>query len=66
MKDTIRFRLLIIAAVMLTALVLLQNIAEEYFMADLQGYIGRRLYYEQTISKKGLSEHKGMYWRQQE
>ncbi len=66
MKDTMKFRMIMIAAVLLTALVILQNIAKEYFMADIEGYLTRRLYYEQTISQKGLSEKKGMYWREQE
>ena len=51
---------------MLTALVILQNVAKEYFMADIEGYVKRRLYYERTISQKGLSEQKGMYWREKE
>jgi len=61
-----KFRMIIIAAVLLTALVILQNVAKEYFMTDIEGYITRRLYYERTISQKGLSEKKGMYWREQE
>lgn len=66
MRDTKKFRIIMIVAVMLTALVMLQNLAREYFMADMEGYVKRRLYYEQTISKKGLSEQKGMYWREKE
>jgi len=66
MRDTRKFNILIIAVVMLTALVILQNVAKEYFMADIEGYVKRRLYYERTISQKGLSEQKGMYWREKE
>lgn len=64
MTDQRKFRSLMVIAVMLTALVILQNIAKEYFMADIEGYVKRRLHYERTISQKGLSEHKGMYWRE--
>lgn len=66
MKDTRKFRVIMVAAVMLTAMVILHNVAQEYFMADMEGYVKRRLYYERTISQKGLSEKKGMYWREQE
>lgn len=66
MTEQRKFRTLIVIAVMLTALVILQNVAKEYFMADIEGYAKRRLYYERTISQKGLSEHKGMYWREKE
>jgi hypothetical protein len=66
MKDTRKFRLIMFIAVMLTAMVILQNVAKEYFMADIEGYVRRRLYYERTISQKGLSEQKGMYWKEQE
>lgn len=66
MTDQKKFRLVIFFAVALTALVLLQNVAKEYFMTDIEGYVRRRIYYEQTISQKGLSGKKGMYWREQE
>jgi len=66
MKDTRKFRMVMIVAVMLTALVILQNVAKEYFMADMEGYVKRRIYYERTISQKGLSEQKGMYWKEQQ
>jgi hypothetical protein len=66
MTEQKKFRLVIFFAVMLTALVILQNVTKEYFMADLEGYIRRRLYYERTISQKGLSEKKGMHWREQQ
>ncbi|MBI5632981.1 MAG: hypothetical protein HZA15_05830 [Nitrospirae bacterium] len=66
MTEQKKFRLVILFAVVLTALVILQNVAKEYFMADLEGYLTRRLYYERTISKKGLSGQKGMHWREQE
>ena len=66
MTEQRKFRTLMVIAVMLTALVILQNVAKEYFMADIEGYVKRRLYYERTISQKGLSEQKGMYWREKE
>jgi len=66
MTEQKKFRLVMFFAVMLTALVILHNVANEYFFTDMEGYFKRRLYYERTISKKGLSEQKGMYWREQE
>lgn len=66
MTEQKKFRLVIFFAVLLTALIILHNVAEEHFMADIEGYVKRRLYYERTISQKGLSEKKGMYWREQE
>jgi hypothetical protein len=66
MTEQKKFRLVMFFAVMLTALIILHNVAKEYFIADMEGYFKRRLYYERTISKKGLSEQKGMYWREQE
>jgi hypothetical protein len=44
------------------ALALVYNIASEYFLPDLEAYIARRVYFEQVISKKGLSMHKAKHW----
>ncbi len=66
MTEQKKFRLVMLIAVMLTVLIILQNVAKEYFMADIEGYVTRRLYYERSISPKGLSDYKGRYWREQE
>lgn len=65
-RDTRRFRRLIWAGTVLTLLVLFYNVFQESFLSDIESYIRRRLYYEQVISKKGLSLHEGQHWRQKE
>ena len=66
MTDIRKFRLLAILTTILVVLILSYNIFQEYFMSGIGGYIQRRIYYERTISKKGLSLHKGMYWKEKE
>ncbi|MEK6581291.1 MAG: hypothetical protein AABZ25_02775 [Nitrospirota bacterium] len=61
-----KFRLLAILTTILIVLILSYNILQEYFMPEIEGYLERRVYYEKVISKKGLSMHKGMYWKEKE
>ncbi|MBI4709552.1 MAG: hypothetical protein HY806_06105 [Nitrospirae bacterium] len=64
MTDIKKFKILIIATATLIALTLSYNILQEHLMPGIEGYLERKVYYENVISKKGLSLHKGMYWRE--
>lgn len=66
MSDRKKFKVLIILTTALTVLALSYNVLQVYFMPEIGGYIKRRVYYESVISKKGLSLHKGMYWKEKE
>lgn len=66
MKDKNKFKILILITTVLTVLILSYNVLSEYFMPEIEGYLERRIYYEKVISKKGLSLHKGMYWKEKE
>ncbi|MBI4689020.1 MAG: hypothetical protein HY754_01910 [Nitrospirae bacterium] len=66
MTDSGKFRILIFITTVLTVLILSFNMFEEYFMAGIGDYLKRRVYYEKVILKKGLSLHRGMYWKEKE
>jgi hypothetical protein len=66
MKDEKKFRMLIIISTLLIVFILSHNIFQEYFMTEIGGYLKRRIYYENVISKKGLTLHKAKYWRKME
>ena len=66
MTDKKKFKILAILATLLTVFILSYNVISEYFMPEIEGYLERRIYYEKVISKKGLSLHKGMYWKKKE
>ncbi len=66
MTDKKKFKLLAILATLLTVFILSYNVISEYFMPEIEGYLERRIYYEKAISKKGLSLHRGMYWKEKE
>ncbi len=66
MTDSKKFRILVILITLLSVFILLYNILQDSLFQDIEGYIERRMYYERVISKKGLSLHKGMYWREKE
>jgi len=65
MTDEKRFRILLSSAALLTVAAISYNVLQEYVMPDIEGYWQRRLYYERVISKKGLTLHKGMYWKEE-
>jgi len=66
MPDARKFHILMYAAATLTLLILAYNVSQDLFMPGIEGYIKRRLYFEQVISKKGLDLHKGMHWKEKE
>ncbi|KAF0144816.1 MAG: hypothetical protein FD156_1387 [Nitrospirae bacterium] len=66
MTDKKKFKTLAILATLLTVFILSYNVISEYFMPEIEGYLERRIYYEKVISKKGLSLHKGMHWKEKE
>ncbi len=63
MKDERKFRILAVLSIFLIVCILSYNILQEFFMTEIGGYLKRRIYYERVISKKGLTLHKGKYWR---
>ena len=66
MRDEKKFKLLIISTTILTVLILAYSVLQEYVMPDIEGYMQRKGYYERSILNKGLSLHKGMYWKEKE
>ena len=66
LNDIKKFRLLAILTTTLIVFILSCNVISEYFMPEIEGYLERRIYYEKVISKKGLSLHRGMYWKEKE
>jgi hypothetical protein len=66
MKDGRKFSIAVVFAAVLCVLTVAYNVAQEYFIPDIESYVKRRLYYEQVISKKGLSLHKAEYWSEKE
>jgi hypothetical protein len=66
MSDTKKFNILIKVMTVIIVLILSYNIFQEYIMTGVGDYVKRRMYYERVISKKGLSLHKGMYWKEKE
>ena len=65
MVDDKKFVALVTVSTIVCLLVLAATMLQEQ-VAGLGQYAERRLYYEKTISKKGLSLHKGMYWKEKE
>ena len=69
MTDAKKFKILIFITTVLTFLILSYNVLQEYFIPEIEGYLEgrqRQIYYEKVISEKGLSLHKGMYWKEKE
>ncbi len=64
MHDTRKGRLLLTLTIALMVLVLAYTALTEFGIADMEGYIQRRLYYERSISGKGMDLHKAMHWRE--
>ena len=63
MTDTRKFKLLTIAAAALIGLILSHAVFQEHGITDLESYLQRKTYYDRIISKKGLSLHQGLYWK---
>jgi|MudIll2142460700_1097286.scaffolds.fasta_scaffold20857_3 hypothetical protein len=66
MTDLRKSKILVFASTALVVLILVYNMAQEFVVPEIEGYIQRRIYYEKVILKKDLSEHKGMYWKETE
>ena len=66
MTDTRKFMLLTITAAALIGLILSYTILQDHGITDLEGYLQRKAYYERAISKKGLSLHQGLYWKEKQ
>ena len=64
MTDSLKTKLLLSGAAGIVALVLATTLAQDYFIPELEGYLQRKNYYERVISQKGLSMHKGSYWKE--
>jgi hypothetical protein len=66
MRDGRKLSIAVVFAAALCVLTVAYNVAQEYFIPDIEAYVKRRIYYEQVISKKGLSLHKAEYWSEKE
>ena len=66
MTDQNKFTLLSGSAAILVLLVLSSNAFLDDYLAGLGDRARRRLHYENTIQKKGLGLHKGLYWKEKE
>ncbi len=64
MTESNKFKTLLYGTLALVVLVLSYNLFQEQVLPDLAAYVQRRLHYERVISKKGLSLHQGMYWKE--
>jgi len=62
-SDSSRLSLVLWGILVLCALTVSFNIASEYFLPELEGYVSRRMHYEKVISKKGLSMYKARHWK---
>ena len=65
MVDEKKFKVLVTASTLVCLLVLAGTVLQEQVTGIVQ-YAERRQYYEKTISKKSLSLHKGMFWKEKE
>lgn len=65
MKDERRFGVLLSVSFLICLLAIAYNVAGLDLAGEAKGYVKRRLYYESVISKKGLSLHRGQYWRKE-
>lgn len=63
MTDSHKFKALITLSAALIGIILVYSLFGETMMSDINNYLQRRAYYESVISKKGLSLHKGVYWK---
>lgn len=66
MSDRKKFTVLISATAFLAIFIMLYSMAQDLFLPGIEDYARRRIYYERVTSKKGLSLHKGMYWKEKE
>ena len=66
MTDQNKFTLLSGSAAVLVLLVLSSNAFLDDYLAGLGERARRRLHYENTIQKKGLGLHQGLYWKEKE
>lgn len=66
MNDDRKFRIAMIVTVLLVVCTISFPLFQEYVMVPIGDYLQRRFYYERVISKKGMSLHRGEYWRQKE
>lgn len=65
MTDEKKFTVLAVASAIVCLLVLASTMLKEQIVGVGQ-YAERRWYYEKTISKKDLSLHRGLYWKEKE
>lgn len=64
MTDQRKFNLAMITGVVLVATVLASNTVLEPLLAGLGERMKRRSYYENVISPKALSLHRGVFWKE--
>jgi len=65
MADGKRFYVLIIISVVIIFAIIANNLFGNRFSEEITSYIQRFYHYEMVISKKGLSLHRAVYWREE-
>lgn len=60
------FRLLMVLTIVLVGLTVLSPALKDSVLSGLGSFLERRYYYERVISKRDLSLHRAMHWRQKE
>lgn len=65
MSDTGKFKALLFAVTAVVILIFAQNIFEDRLTGGMENYLKRRLYFEKVISKKALSLHRALYWKEE-
>lgn len=63
MKDAVKCRVLTVCMAVLCVLAVAYAAVEEFVLPDVQQYLQRKLYYEQTLKDKGLSMEPARHWR---
>jgi hypothetical protein len=64
MTDRRKFNVAMITGVVLVAAVLASNTVLEPLLTGLGERMKRRSHYEDVISRKGLSLHRGVFWKE--
>lgn len=65
MKDERKFFLFLAGSLILISSIIFFNILGDRYSEEITSYLERRFYYERVISKKGLSLHRALYWREE-
>ncbi len=63
MDDSKKLKMLVWTTGVLCVLAMAFSVASDSFLPEIGSYLERKMYFESVISEKGLSMHKGDYWK---